>query len=130
MKPQGSFSKAGYFAFEKEREKERKNILFTTWPMCSNIFFTQKDPKLTGKKYNLMYAPEIFSFKDGTPLSLENEPEEETKWKMATMPINVGPLSPDATNFLWKVFPPNRGGFIWPGSDYLKFNLQKFFKIT
>lgn len=130
LKPQGSFSKAGYFASEKEKEKERKNIIFTTWPMSSNIFFTQKDPKVTGKKYNLMYAPEISSLKDGTPLSLENEPEEETKWKMATMPINVGPLSADATNFLWKVFPPNRGGFIWPGNDYLKFNLQKFFKIT
>jgi hypothetical protein len=130
LKRQSSFSKDDYLTSEKEREKERKNITFSTWPMCSNIFFTQKDPKVTGKKYNLMYAPEISSLKDGTPLSLDNEPEEETKWKMATMPINVGPLSPDATNFLWKVFPPNRGGFIWPGSDYLKFNFQKFFKIT
>jgi hypothetical protein len=117
-------------SFASEKEKERKNITFTTWPMSSNIFFTQKDPKLTGKKYNLMYAPEFSSLKDSIPLSLENEPEEETKWKMATMPINVGPLSPDATNFLWKVFPPNRGGFVWPGSDELKFNLQKFFKIS
>jgi hypothetical protein len=111
---------------------QRKNteaITFTSWPMPSKVFVNQEDVQQLGKKYELMYGPEL---KDLEMVTLDDETEEEKerkKWRMATLPLNIGPASTDTTNFLWKVFPPDRGGIVWSGSENVKFDVQKIFKI-
>ena len=97
--------------------------------MPSKVFVNQEDVQQLGKKYELMYGPEL---KDLEMVALDDETEEEKerkKWRMATLPLNIGPASTDSTNFLWKVFPPDRGGIVWSGSDNVKFDVQKIFKI-
>nr|CZT54055.1 putative chloroplast RF1 [Botryococcus braunii Showa] len=119
-----------YPTLKKLLQRENtETITFTSWPMPSKVFVNQEDVQQLGKKYELMYGPEL---KDLEMVALDDETEEEKerkKWRMATLPLNIGPASTDSTNFLWKVFPPDRGGIVWSGSDNVKFDVQKIFKI-
>ena len=44
------------------------------------------------------------------------------EWDYQTLPANAKKV-----NNLGNVLPPTRGGFIWPGQSYLKFQLKQLF---
>jgi hypothetical protein len=78
------------------------------------------------KKYNLMY--QIKAKEEKPPVDFE---DDETSWEMATTPTNFGPQSlVDQTQYVWKIFPPDRSGILWPGSNKLKFDFKKIFFLN
>lgn len=103
-----------------------KKIEFTTWPLSKSTL--EKEPKsLSNIPYNVLFE----SIKDPkNQTKVENlkpflEFELEGKEPTETVPPN---LTRDNSGSLKEIFPPNKGGFIWPGNSPLKFNLISKFK--
>jgi hypothetical protein len=129
-----SRSSAGKELLISENEKSQYPTLkslsfftFASWPMPKKIFSQHQNIDRLANNYNLMYQI--------NPLE-ENQIgfEEEMKaWRMETTPRNYGPLAPDftesidITQYIWKIFPPDRGGILWPGSKKIRFNMKKIF---
>jgi hypothetical protein len=104
----------------------KNSIVFTSWPMPREIFVQKTDVEQLPKKYNLMY--QIKAKEEKPPVDFE---DDETSWEMATTPTNFGPQSlVDQTQYVWKIFPPDRSGILWPGSNKLKFDFKKIFFLN
>ena len=94
-----------------------KKIEFTTWPLSKATL--DKTPKsLSTIPYNVLFE----SIKDPKNKSLmkevlENQPDMLND--METYPAN---LRQYGTDLIEKVFPPNKGNFVWPGNESLKFD--------
>jgi hypothetical protein len=104
---------------------------FSSWPMPRNIFDQQKRIDQLPNNYNLMYQINPLQ-ENYIPLE-----DEVIPWRMKTTPKNYGPysvdltdISIDPTQYIWKIFPPDRGGIIWPGSQKLKFNMKNIFNLS
>jgi hypothetical protein len=131
-----SRSSAGKELFIPQNEKDSYPTLkslpfltFVSWPMPREIFAKRTNIDQLANNYNLMYQI--------NPLG-ENWMglEGATDWKMETTPRNYGPfsvdpteISIDPTQYIWKIFPPDRGGILWPGSEKIKFNIKKIFSV-
>lgn len=104
----------------------KNSIVFTSWPMPREIFVEKTDVEQFAKKYNLMY--QIKPKEEKPPVDFE---DDEANWEMATTPTNFGPQSlVDQTQYVWKVFPPDRSGMLWPGSNKLKFDFKRIFFLN
>jgi hypothetical protein len=97
--------------------KSLPSLNFTSWPMPRTMFSQHKNTNQISINYNLMYQIN----------PLEDNPLEE-RWKMKTTPRNYGPSSvdptetfTDPTQYIWKIFAPDRGGILWPGSKKVEF---------
>lgn len=90
-----------------------KKILFTAWPLpteraesasISSKTFASTDEGKALERLNLFIHP--FG--------------EYHDWEMEWWPENLGAPMPDR-----QIIPPNRGGFVWPGSSEFPFDLKK-----
>jgi len=95
--------------FENINSDKEKNIKFTMWPieeknlqLKNKVLFRTSDP-MKDKDFN---AEPLFSYND-----------TQTGFSFYTnLPSSINNL--EASGF--DIFPPNRGGFIWPGSYFEK----------
>ena len=101
---------------EKKRDsffRSTKKILFTAWPLStkraesastsSKTFASTNDGKVVERR-NLFIHP-LGEYHD---------------WEMEWWPENLGAPMPDR-----HIIPPNRGGFVWPGSSEFPFDVKK-----
>jgi hypothetical protein len=105
---------------------ERKGIQFSTWPISIN--------KLEDKNSNLILNSRLLfetknslerqNYNNLIPL-FEYEDKESGISYYESLPNNVIKLASGIVD----VIPPNRGGFIWPGTSALKFSLKDVFKV-
>ena len=95
-----------------------KKIEFTAWPLPKTTI-DKRVKRFSTIPYNVLFEP-IKDFKN-QELFLDFSPLFEDK---ETYPISLGQYSPE--QYLpeeeEKIFPPNKGGFVWPGNDSLKFD--------
>ena len=90
-----------------------KKIKFTTWPLSKATL--DKTPKsLSTIPYNVLFE----SIKDPKNENLMVEVPELFDDR-DTYPANVNQY---LENLIEKVFPPNKGNFVWPGNESLKFD--------
>jgi hypothetical protein len=103
-------------------------LTFASWPMPRKIFSQHRNIDQLANTYNLMYQINPLEEK---PLGFE---EETIEWRMETTPKNYGPFSVDPTElvidpieYIWNIFPPDRGGILWPGSRKVRVKIKKLF---
>ena len=91
-----------------------KKVEFTTWPLSKTTL--EKTPKsLSTIPYNVLFE----SVKD--PKTKGELVESLLSFDdMELYPANLGQYIETPTE---KVFPPNKGGFVWRGNESLKFDL-------
>ena len=90
-----------------------KKIEFTTWPLSKTTL--DKTPKsLSTIPYNVLFE----SIKD-----LKNKSELLESILLFDMETYPASLGQDVETLTSKLFPPNKGGFVWPGNESLKFDL-------
>lgn len=102
--------------------KSLSSLTFASWPMPKIMFLGSKDLDQLPNNYNLMCQK--------NPLPDEDDIDEEMiLWRMETNPTNYGPppSDSDSTKYIWKIFPPDRGGILWPGSKKIEFNIKDLF---
>ena len=94
-----------------------KKIEFTTWPL-PKTFLEKTVKKLSTLPYNVLFE------------SMKELEDQELRMQLLevledndTYPINLGQYKhEEGEEPTEKVFPPNKGGFVWPGNDSLKFD--------
>lgn len=94
-----------------------KKIEFTTWPL-PKTFLEKTVKKLSTLPYNVLFE------------SMKELEDQELRMQLLevledndTYPINLGQYNhEEGEEPTEKVFPPNKGGFVWPGNDSLKFD--------
>ena len=95
-----------------------KKIEFTTWPLPKTIL--DKTVKSSSTlPYNVLF--ELIKDLKNQDLIMQLSQIFEDK---DTYPVNLGQYSREEEEEepTEKVFPPNKGGFVWPGNDSLKFD--------
>jgi hypothetical protein len=103
-----------------------KGIQFSTWPIPknnledknSNIIFNSRllfETKISLEKLNYSNLLPLFEYED----------KESGISYYEALPNNVIKLASGIVD----VIPPNRGGFIWPGTSALKFSIKDIFKV-
>lgn len=106
--------------------KNPSSIEFTTWPITinelenstSNVLFNSRllfQTKKTLENLNKSNLISLFQYRD----------KESGVSSYQALPNNMVKLS----SGLVDIIPPNRGGFIWPGTSSLKFSLENIFKV-
>lgn len=119
------FNKELFVSDKKQSNLKNKFVKFTAWPIPKSML---KSTKKEGLKSSLPYLPYkvLFNLLD-TPENgkafenalmvevndLERIKKEREKWK--EIPASLQ-FDPNESSF-HKVLSPNRGGFVWPGSD-------------
>lgn len=109
-----------------ELNNKKETIQFTTWPITksqleaenSNLIFNSRvlfETKNMLEKLNYNSLLPLFEYED----------KESGLSYYEALPNNVIKLASGIVD----VIPPNRGGFIWPGTSSLKFSLKDIFKI-
>ena len=93
-----------------------KKIEFTTWPLPKTIL-----DKTVKRSSTLPYNVLFESIKDLKNQDLTMQLSQIFDDK-DTYPVNLGQYSQEEEEPTEKVFPPNKGGFVWPGNDSLKFD--------
>lgn len=90
-----------------------KKIVFTTWPL-SKVTLDKTPKSLSTIPYNVLFE----SIKDpkNQDLMVDLQPFFDER---DTYPANLNQYGKD---FIEKVFPPNKGNFVWPGNESLKFD--------
>jgi hypothetical protein len=109
-------------SYIKNFPTENKNILFTTWPLMVKDLNEQE---LINKKNSLFYTDEktIQTLNYINLLSLfKQEYKKLGISSYKTLPSNITKIASD----MIEVTPPNRGGFIWPGTKNLKISFDNF----
>ena len=114
------------------------SLPFTAWPIDQEGL---SQPKSTSKvpyetsfdcandpiKKTLLARLKLFT------AYMSYSPELRT-WPITSWPENLRVYRSKKTNQNWnifrKVFPPTRGGFVWPGNQKLGFDITKLFRIT
>lgn len=109
-----------------------KKIEFTTWPLSKLTL--EKEPKSLSKiPYNVLFE----SLKDPQNQVLarnlyfffeldKNDPVENIPSNLTITQLESDTIKKDTT--IKEIFPPSKGGFIWPGNSPLKFNFASKFK--
>nr|YP_009105997.1 hypothetical chloroplast RF1 [Gloeotilopsis sterilis]AIT94808.1 hypothetical chloroplast RF1 [Gloeotilopsis sterilis] len=92
------------------------SIEFTTWPIPKKILTKPKSQS------QIPYVVLFESIYDPQNKTIENlfKNDETSEWNYETLPYNVR-----KSNNLGEIIPPKRGGFLWPGNNFLKINIQK-----
>ena len=107
----------------KEKDTQTE-ISFTAWPL-SKITLDKSKTKLN-IPYNVMFEsdsdPKNKLMIEASKELMANEMFKD--WEMTTWPKNIGPRTNDPSNLVDSIIPENRGGFIWPGSEKLKFQIK------
>lgn len=94
-----------------------KKIEFTTWPLPKTVL-EKTVKKLSTLPYNVLFE----SIKDLEDQELSMQLSEILE-DNDTYPANLGQYNhEEGEEPTEKVFPPNKGGFVWPGNDSLKFD--------
>ena len=106
--------KKGEFRTLADFTDSNKKVEFTTWPLSKTTL--EKTPKsLSTIPYNVLFE----SIKD--PKNKGELVESLLSFDdMELYPANLGQYIETPTE---KVFPPNKGGFVWRGNESLKFDL-------
>ena len=106
--------KNGEFRTLADFTDSNKKVEFTTWPLSKTTL--EKTPKsLSTIPYNVLFE----SVKD--PKTKGELVESLLSFDdMELYPANLGQYIETPTE---KVFPPNKGGFVWRGNESLKFDL-------
>lgn len=102
---------------------ESKNIEFTTWPINKERVhdIDSTNSRLLFESKNSI---EKLNYTNLLPL-FEYEDKESGISYYESLPNNIVKLSSGIVD----VIPPNRGGFIWPGTSSLKFSIKDIFKF-
>ena len=99
-------------------------ISFTAWPL-SKITLDKSKTKLN-IPYHVMFEsdsdPKNKLMIEASKELMANEMFKD--WEMTTWPKNIGPRTNDPSNLVDSIIPENRGGFLWPGSEKLKFQIK------
>ena len=124
--PIESFNKDVFVSNKKQSNSKRRDGKFTAWPIPKSML---KSTKKEGLKSSLPYLPYKVLFdlletpENGKAFEnalmaevnddLDGIKKEKEKWK--EIPANLQ-FEPNESSF-HKVLSPNRGGFVWPGSN-------------
>jgi hypothetical protein len=105
---------------EQDKLINREIINFTAWPIQKSVFTkSTKDSKIP---YTVLF--ESLQNPENSMLAERFQELNNLDWNFETLPPNLKKINPDQIN---DVVPPIRGGFIWPGHSYLKFNIKNLF---
>jgi hypothetical protein len=107
--------------------KSLPSLTFASWPMPRIMFLQSKDLDQLPNNYNLMCQKNSRADEETLYFDIE---DENNFWKMKTHPTNYGPPPShfDQSQYIWKIFPPDRGGILWPGSKKIEFNIKNLLK--
>ena len=109
-------------------EKTSKKLIFTAWPLSKEIL---EKPK---SQSNIPYTTLFDSFSDPINQNVyiskifNSEPAQEIFWDFSSLPSNLKRVRTAYNVDMFKnennILAPNRGGFLWPGTQKLKFKFE------
>ena len=111
-------------SLEQDTFINREIINFTAWPIQKNVFTKfNKDVKIP---YAVLF--ESLQNPENSKVATEFEEFQNLTWdfefEFETFPPNLKKIDED---YIVDLFAPARGGYIWPGHSYLKFNIKQLF---
>lgn len=115
------------FVKNKQNNKETPSykIKFTTWPINSEILNKGKTNSLI--PFTTLYTPKSeFGNEDELAYTNTNLSSLPGNWETRNRRTNIG-LGQTYEN-IFDYLAPQRGGFIWPGTKKLQFNLKELIK--
>lgn len=123
IQPSSNFSN---FNNKKEKLSEVENIEFTTWPVKQNQLDDTNSPLIFTSRllFETKNSLQRLNYSKLIPL-FEYEDKESGISYYESLPNNVIKIASGIID----VIPPNRGGFIWPGTSKLKLSLTDIFKV-
>ena len=101
--------------------KSTKKVDFTSWPIPKIVL--EKSKSKSKIPYNVMF--ESLDDPSNAIIAEQLQDIEDINWQFNTVPPNMKKFNVDQIK---DVVPPARGGFIWPGQSYLKFNITSLIK--
>lgn len=119
-------------SFIKPFPNENKTILFTTWPILDeNLTEKEFKDKFFDNQDNLQYSLlfknkqtiQKLNYTNALPL-FEHEYKRSGISSYKSLPSNILKI----TSSIIELTPPNRGGFIWPGTSNLKISFENLRK--
>ena len=123
-KKKNTIAKKSFFTSSsrhKEANVESKKLDFTAWPIPK--FVLEKPENQTTIPYKILFQsledPESFNLKENLKSKLA---VFDFEWDLETVPSSMKKNDSDT---LVDILAPSRGGFIWPGHSFLKFNPRK-----
>lgn len=113
-------------SFSANKKAEILPIQFTTWPITKDQIEKQDANFILNSKVLFETKKTLEKLNYNTLLSLfEYEDKESGFSYYVALPNNIVKLSSGNVD----VIPPNRSGFIWPGTSSLKFSIKDIFKV-
>ena len=113
------------FVKNKQKETQSYKIKFTTWPINSEILNQGKTKSLI--PFTTLYTPKSeFGNEDELAYTNTNLSTLPGNWETRNRRTNIG-LGQTYEN-IFDYLAPQRGGFIWPGTKNLQFNLKELIK--